>query len=98
MFPVSSSGFYLIAENFRGRKLSRFGTKREFCGENFRGLQLLCRCGPHACATHPHTRNMRIADLTEKTFADGSETAKNAKVFRYTIFHLLALSVCSTRQ
>ena len=29
---------YRIAENFRGRKLSCFGTKREFCGENFRGL------------------------------------------------------------
>ena len=34
--------YYRIAENFRGRKLSRFGTKREFRGENFRGLQLLC--------------------------------------------------------
>ena len=25
-------------------------------------VQLLCRCGPRACATHPHTRNVRIAD------------------------------------
>ena len=25
-------------------------------------VQLLCRCGPHACATHPHTCNVHIAD------------------------------------
>ena len=45
---------YRMAGNFRGRKLSRFDTKREFHGENFRGLlryrgpadfQLLCRRG-----------------------------------------------------
>ena len=28
-------------------------------------IQLLCRCSPRTCATHPHTRNVRIVDLAK---------------------------------
>ena len=58
-----------MAENFRGRKQSRFGTKREFCRENFRGLLR-------------SNYNVGVATtFAEKTFTDGSETAKNEKSF-----------------
>ena len=30
--------YYRIVENFWGKKLSRFGSKREFRGENFRSF------------------------------------------------------------
>ena len=35
-------------------KLSRIAT-----------IQLLCRCSPRTCATHPHTCNVRIVDLAK---------------------------------
>ena len=65
-----------MAEHFRGRKLSRFGTKREFRGENIAdcsGLIIMW---------------VWLQNFAEKTFTDGSETVKNAKVFRYVVYQL----------
>ena len=75
--------------NFQGRKLSRFGTKREFHGANFRGL---LQSNYYVGVALAHVQYIRILytqrahcglqNFAEKTFTDGSETAK---VFRYTV-------------
>ena len=78
---------YRIAEHFRGRKVSRFGTKREFCGENFRGLlrnvQLLRGCGhkilrrklSRIAPVRPIITWVLPQNFAEKTFADCSGTS-----------------------
>ena len=53
-------------------------------------VQLLCRCGPRACATHPHTHNVRIADCKNGE-TDGCETAKTEKVFSLESFPLYGI-------
>ena len=89
-----------IVENFRGRKLSHFGTKREFRGENFRGL-LQSNYYVGLALTHAQctriciyvTCALRISlNFAEKTFADGSETAKDAKFFSLQSFPLHSIS------
>ena len=55
--------------NFRGRKLSRFGEKYDFRGENFRGLLFCLTNGRHT------------PNFAEKTFTYSHNTMKFAKVF-----------------
>ena len=66
--------------NFRGRKRFGFGTKREFRGENFRGLfryvQLLCGCG-HKILRRKLSRMVLTRRETRKFFP--------SKVLRYTV-------------
>ena len=60
----------------------------------------LFRCGPRACATHPCTRNadIRISqNFAENTFADGIETAKNAKVYSLESFPRCGSTYVHTR-
>ena len=70
---------YRIPENYRGKERSRFGTKREFRGENF--------CGFLRSNYYTHMQ-VRPQNFEEKTFMDGSETAKNAKAFCYMVLDL----------
>ena len=70
---------YHIAINFRGRKLSRIRRKREFHGENF-----------HRLLETKHKWVWHAPNFMEKTFADGYQTSKFAKVSpskvsRYTV-------------
>ena len=67
---------YRMAESFRGRKLSRFGTKREFRG----GEKTFADCSGLIIMW------VWLQNFAEKTFTDGSETVKNAKVFRYVVY------------
>ena len=71
---------YRIAENFRGRKLSRIGEKYDFRGENFHGL--LASAVPKD-ATPPN--------FAEKTFTNCHKTAKFAKVFSLESFPLYGI-------
>ena len=56
-------------------------------------VQLLCRCGPRACATYPHTCNVRIADCKifwrklSRMVLKPRKTRKfsPSKVFRFTV-------------
>ena len=69
------------------RKLSRLGTKREFRGENVRGLlrsnYYLGVAFADAQRTRVHaTWAIRISqNFAEKTFVDGSETTKKGQSF-----------------
>ena len=47
-------------ENVRGRLVQTRISRRKLL--RIAPVQLLCRCGPCACTTHPHTRNVHIAD------------------------------------
>ena len=77
MYSFTTS--YHIAEHFPGRKRSHFGTKQEFHGLLQSGrLPIIMWAWPQTFA--------------EKTFTDGSETAKNARVFRYTVGNRLSPS------
>ena len=71
---------YRIAENFRGRKLSRISEKYDFRGENFCGL--LVSAAPKD-ATPPN--------FAEKTFANRHKTTKFAKVFSLESFPLYSM-------
>ena len=71
---------YRIAGNFRGIKLSRKCENRRFRGENFRGSTV----GWDACA--------REYKFTEKTFTNGSKSAKFAKVLSLESFPLYGIT------
>ena len=80
MLHNTSYSVYRIAENFRGRKLSRIGEKCDFRGENFHGL--LAFAAPKD-ATPPN--------FAEKTFADSHKSAKFTKVFSLKSFPLYGI-------
>jgi len=61
---------YRIAENFRGRKLSRIGKKNDFRGENFWGSLLF------AVSKDTMPRN-----FAGKTFANSHKIMKTCKSF-----------------
>ena len=64
---------YRLAENFLvSAQNENFAEKTADCS----GPNYYCRCGPRACATHPHTcARIIYADLA-KPLADGSETER----------------------
>ena len=68
-------------------KLSCFVTKREFCGENFRGF----------CST-PIILWVRPQSFADKTFTDGSETARNATVFSFVRQLFRCTAYCAVRR
>ena len=77
---------YHIVENFPGRKLLRFGTNREFCGENFHRL----------LQSNYYVRE--ATKFAETTFTGGSETAKNKKAFPLESFALYRRMFIVTKQ
>ena len=94
LYKALAIGIIIIAENVRvleqnkisRRKLSWIAPVQLCIGVASR----MC-----ACASHPHihaTYALRISqNFAEKTFADGSDTAKNAKVFSLQSFPLFAI-------
>ena len=88
MHMVSIKISYSIAENFRvSIQNKNFADKIT----QIAPFQLLCRCGPRTCATHPHTRNVRpqnFADKFSRMVLKPQKTRKfsPSKVFRYTVF------------
>ena len=98
LYKALAIDIIIIAENFRAReKTLAFWNKIRIWGENFLGLlrsNYYVLCIGVALA---HVR-MRIASAytqrtqkTLKTFTDGSETAKNAKVFYLQSFPLYGI-------
>ena len=72
---------YRLAENFRGRKVSRIGEKYNFHGENFCGL-----------LTFAVPKDTTPPNFAEKTFANSHKTTKFAKVFSLESFLLYSIT------
>ena len=105
-----SNTIYRIVENFRvsvqnenfADKTFAFRYKTRILRRKLLRIapvQLLCRCGPRARVTHPHTRNVRIADCKiswrklSRMVLKPRKTRKFSpfKVFRYTVVHSYTL-------
>ena len=65
---------YRLAENFRGRRLSRFGGNKIFAEKTFANCSLVSL-----------PKDSMPPNLAEKTFANSSKTSKVVKVFCYMV-------------